>query len=80
MNEFCSYICGRRFKPAPSQNPVNANVTIHVDRSPVATWEVKDEIALTFFHMAIHDSIDQNITNVATSKEAWNTLLSLFER
>lgn len=50
------------------------------DDALLAAWEAKDEIALALLHMIVDVNVDQNIAGANTSKEAWDTLSSLYER
>lgn len=80
MTELQAYVSSRVKKPIPIESLIDSNAIIHLDLVLVVVWEAKDEIALTFIHITIDNFVDQNIISVATSKDAWNTLLSLYER
>lgn len=80
ITELWAYVSGRVKKPIPIESPTDSNVIIHHDPALVATWEAKDEVSLEFIHMTIDIVVDQNIVNVVSFKDAWNTLLDSYER
>lgn len=45
----------------------------------LVAFKSKDNIALSFLHLAMEDNVDQNIETTDTSHEAWSTISSLYE-